>query len=323
MGYPIEMKKAVIRKVLMGGKPHHEIARDAGIGRSTLTYWLKHYKKGGNMNLTQKERRPQDWTAEERINALMATGAMSEGDRVSWCRKRGVFAHHLEQWKKDVISLLTTNKAPGKSKDAIRLKKENTALKKELNRKDKALAELAALLVLKKKPTLFGGAQGRLISKDDKKEALELIQEACEAGARKHLAANLLGLPIRTVQRWEKHGFDDHRKGSRAVPGNKISKTEREQIIDVLTSSEFGDFNPNQIVPKLADQGVYLSSEATMYRILRDLNMNKHRLASQAASRKRPEAYIATGPNQVWSWDVTYLPTRVKGRFFYLYMIMK
>jgi putative transposase len=59
-----------------------------------------------------------------------------------------------------------------------------------------------------------------------------------------------------------------------------------------------------------------------MYRILRDLNMNKHRLASQAASRKRPEAYIATGPNQVWSWDITYLPTRVKGRFFYLYMIM-
>jgi transposase len=162
MGYPIEMKKAVIRKVLMGGKPHHEIARDAGIGRSTLTYWLKHYKKGGNMNLTQKERRPQDWTAEERINALMATGAMSEGDRVSWCRKRGVFAHHLEQWKKDVISLLTTNKAPGKSKDAIRLKKENTALKKELNRKDKALAELAVLLVLKKKADSIWGSPGTI-----------------------------------------------------------------------------------------------------------------------------------------------------------------
>jgi len=161
-----------------------------------------------------------------------------------------------------------------------------------------------------------------LISKDDKKKALGLIQEACDAGARKHLAADLLGLPIRTVQRWEKHGFDDHRKGSRAVPGNKISKAEREQIIDVLTSSEFGDFNPNQIVPKLADQGVYLGSEATMYRILRELNMNKHRLSSQAAARKRPEAYIATGPNQVWSWDITYLPTSVKGSFFYLYMIM-
>ncbi len=161
-----------------------------------------------------------------------------------------------------------------------------------------------------------------MISEGDKKKALELILEACKAGARKHLAAELLGLPLRTVQRWEKDGFDDHRKGSRAVPGNKISQKDREQIIAVLTSSEFGDFNPHQIVPKLADQGVYLGSEATMYRLLREQEMNKHRLSSQAEARKRPEAYIATGSNQVWSWDITYLPARVKGRFFYLYMIM-
>ena len=107
-----------------------------------------------------------------------------------------------------------------------------------------------------------------MISEGDKKAALTLIQKACKAGARKHLAAKLLGLPLRTVQRWEKHGFNDHRKGSRAVPGNKIPPKEREQIMDVLTSSEFGDFNPHQIVPKLADQGIYLGSEATMYRIL-------------------------------------------------------
>ena len=161
-----------------------------------------------------------------------------------------------------------------------------------------------------------------MISESDKKEALTLIQEACKAGARKYLAAELLGLPLRTVQRWEKHGVNDHRKGSRAVPGNKISQKERERIMDVLTSSEFGDFNPHQIVPKLADQGIYLGSEATMYRILREQKMNKHRLSSQAGTRQRPEAYIATGPNQVWSWDITYLPARVKGRFFYLYMIM-
>ena len=57
-------------------------------------------------------------------------------------------------------------------------------------------------------------------------------------------------------------------------------------------------------VPKLADQGIYLGSEATMYRILREQKMNKHRLSSQAGARKRQEAYIATGPNQVWSWDI-------------------
>lgn len=161
-----------------------------------------------------------------------------------------------------------------------------------------------------------------MISKDDKKKALALIREACAAGVRKYAAAELLGLPLRTVQRWEKNGTDDHRKGSRSVPGNKLSDIERERIIDVLTSSEYGDFNPHQVVPKLADRGVYLGSEATMYRILKERKMDKHRNSSQAATRRRPETYVATGPNQVWSWDITYLPTKVKGLFFYLYMIM-
>jgi hypothetical protein len=87
----------------------------------------------------------------------MATGAMPEGDRVSWCRKRGVFVHHLEQWKKDAIALLTQNRVHNRSKDAKCLRKENVDLKKELNRKDKALAETAALLVLKKKANFLWG----------------------------------------------------------------------------------------------------------------------------------------------------------------------
>ncbi|WP_139786903.1 helix-turn-helix domain-containing protein, partial [Desulfamplus magnetovallimortis] len=161
-----------------------------------------------------------------------------------------------------------------------------------------------------------------MINKEDKEEALSLIREACDAGARKHLAAQLLGLPIRTVQRWEKHGIDDQRKGSGKTPGNKISQTEKMQIIEILTSPEFADCTPHQIVPKLADQGVYVASESTMYRVLKDLSMNKHRLASRAGSRKRPESYCANGPNQVWSWDITYLPTEIKGCFFYLYMII-
>lgn len=157
MGYSIKMKEAVITKVLIGDKPHHKIAREAGIGRSTIAYWLKHYKKDGNTNLKKQEKRPQDWTAEERINALMATGAMTEGERVFWCRNKGVFGYHLEQWKKDAIFLLTPNRVHRKSKETIRLKKENAILKKELNRKDKALAETAALLVLKKKADFLWG----------------------------------------------------------------------------------------------------------------------------------------------------------------------
>lgn len=161
-----------------------------------------------------------------------------------------------------------------------------------------------------------------MICEADKKDALELIVEACKAGARKGKAAQLLGIPLRTIERWEHQGFSDRRKGSRAVPANKIPDAEKEQIVDLLKSPAFGDSNPNQIVPRLADQGIYIGSESTMYRILKDLKMNRHRLSNQPSTRKRPEPFIAVGPNQVWSWDITYLPSKIRGQFFYLYMMM-
>jgi len=161
-----------------------------------------------------------------------------------------------------------------------------------------------------------------LISQEDKQTVLMLISEACKSGARKSKAAQLLGLTIRTLQRWDQQGVSDKRKGSRAVPGNKLSDDERVQIVNILESPEFADSNPNQIVPRLADQGIYLGSEATMYRILRELKMNIHRQSSLPAKRHSPDPLIANGPNQLWSWDITYLPSTIRGRFFYLYMVM-
>ncbi len=161
-----------------------------------------------------------------------------------------------------------------------------------------------------------------MIKQEDKQTVLKLIVEACKSGARKSKAAQLLGLTIRTLQRWTKTGLSDSRKGSRAAPGNKLSDDEKAGIINVLELSEYADSNPNQIVPKLADQGIYLGSESTMYRILRELKMNMHRQPSLPARRHSPEPLIANGPNQLWSWDITYLPSTVRGRFFYLYMVM-
>ena len=161
-----------------------------------------------------------------------------------------------------------------------------------------------------------------MISQEDKQTVLTLISEASKSGARKSKAAQLLGLTIRTLQRWDQQGVSDKRKGSRAVPGNKLSDDERVQIVNILESPEFADSNPNQIVPKLADQGIYLGSEATMYRILRELKMNIHRQSSLPAKRHSPDPLIANGPNQLWSWDITYLPSTIRGRFFYLYMVM-
>jgi len=160
MGYSIEMRQSVLKKVLLSHKPKHEIAKEAGIARSTLSYWLKHYSKSGEIKLDildTKEKRPLDWAGSERIEALIKTGSMSDVERVTWCRKNGIFPHHLDQWKKDAVSSSVPRLSKENSDETRHLKKEIAALKKELLRKDKALAETAALLVLKKKANSIWG----------------------------------------------------------------------------------------------------------------------------------------------------------------------
>lgn len=151
MGYPIQVKEAVIKKIILGNKPHHEIAKEFGVGRSTIGKWLTQYKQNGSMNLNSQEKRPRDWTAEERISALIETGSMAAEERTAWCRKNGIFTHNLDQWKKDAISAMIPTSNKEQLEKHRNLKKEIVALKKDLSRKDKALAETAALLILKKK----------------------------------------------------------------------------------------------------------------------------------------------------------------------------
>lgn len=151
MGHPIKLKKVVLKKVLEGNKLRHEIAKEFGVGKSTITKWLKEYKLNGSVNLNSKEKRPSDWTMEERMSALIETGSMSVEARTVWCRKKGIFIHNLDQWKKDAISGMSSSSTRKQTDEVKKLKQENKSLKKDLNRKEKALAETAALLVLKKK----------------------------------------------------------------------------------------------------------------------------------------------------------------------------
>ena len=151
MGYPIQLKEAVLKKVLQKNKPHYEVAREFGVGRSTIGKWLKERKQNGNIKLKSKEKRPKDWTAEERISAIIKTGCMNAEDRTAWCRKNGIFIHNLDQWKQDAISAMIPRSNKEQNEEHRNLKKEISTLKKDLFRKDRALAETAALLILKKK----------------------------------------------------------------------------------------------------------------------------------------------------------------------------
>jgi len=169
----------------------------------------------------------------------------------------------------------------------------------------------------------LGGSRGRLISSTDREQAVILITEACNAGARKSKACDILGLSMRTVERWEKeNGFQDQRKLVRRVPMNKLTQEQRNMVISTTNNATYRDLPPCKIVPLLADVGQYIASESTFYRILRAENQLTHRLASRSAKHHRPEAYEANGPNQVWTWDISYLPTQVAGLYVYLYMIV-
>jgi putative transposase len=152
---------------------------------------------------------------------------------------------------------------------------------------------------------------------------INFIDKAVESGARLKKAAAIVGISARTIIRWrQQSGGQDQRKGPSIAPANKLSQKERQQVLQISNSAPFRDLSPKQIVPKLADQGVYLASESTFYRVLKEHKMLTHRQASKPAVSHRPKEHVATGPCQVWSWDITYLKAPVKGLFFYLYMIV-
>lgn len=152
---------------------------------------------------------------------------------------------------------------------------------------------------------------------------LNLIDEATSAGARPERACDMLGLSVRTVQRWTaRGGGEDRRYGPKSEPANKLSEVEVARILAVANSPEFRDVSPKLIVPRLADQGIYLASESSFYRTLHAHKLMNHRERSKPASGHRPSEHVATGPWQVASWDITYLKTHVRGVFFYLYLVV-
>ena len=152
------------------------------------------------------------------------------------------------------------------------------------------------------------------------------LHEACAAGARLGPACQLLELSPRTLQRWREDAQvkADGRKAAaqQREPANKLSAHERQQILAIANQPEFAHLPPSQIVPALADRGLYIASESSFYRVLRQANQLAHRGKAKAPTHQRPLPLEATAPNQVWSWDITYLATRVRGVFFYLYLIM-
>jgi putative transposase len=156
---------------------------------------------------------------------------------------------------------------------------------------------------------------------------MTLIREAVQAGCRLSPACAELGICLRTFQRWvqegdEAIGADGRTTRVLSAPAHKLSEAECEQILAVANSAEFASLPPSQIVPTLADRGVYLASESSFYRILKQASQQHHRGRAKKPSERVVTSHCASGPNQVWSWDITWMPAAVKGQYFYWYMML-
>jgi len=147
-----------------------DIARSLVVGCSTLSKWIVKARNqefettsANEINGMTQDKRPQDWTLEERLNVVVACSALDDAALSAYCRGQGLYPHHVQQWKVDFVSGHPPHTKTASPSEIKTLKNENKALKKELHRKDKALAETAALLVLQKKVhEIWGNSEDNL-----------------------------------------------------------------------------------------------------------------------------------------------------------------
>ena len=175
---------------------------------------------------------------------------------------------------------------------------------------------------------LLLGGRGKLTSAACRQKVIELITEAIAAGAGLMRACDVTRICLRTFKRWRRdfkadgNGVD-RRKGSTRKVAHRLCVEEGQRILLTRNEPKYADLLPGQIVPDLADQGIYIGSECSFYRVLHAHGQlhRRGRARLPQAARQVPKLK-ANGPNQVWSWDISYLPTSVKGIWLYLYLVV-
>lgn len=147
MKYSAEfIEQALVKVHSRGGRTIQSVADELGVRFETVKRWLKVHTIV-RVDVPDKERRAHEWRREEQLEALIDTRGLTEEELHAWCRERGIFPHHLEEWRS---AFCADDAAPSKKSTAA-ANKEIAKLQKDLKRKEKALAEVAALLVLQKK----------------------------------------------------------------------------------------------------------------------------------------------------------------------------
>ena len=147
---------------------------------------------------------------------------------------------------------------------------------------------------------------------------------AKQSGASWQAIAEAIGMCDKTLRRWRDDSTGDHRPSAiRPTPTNALTATEKQQMIDTANQPEFASLPPAQIVAIQAERGEYIASERSYYRVLKEHNMLQHRGKARAPAKKpKTIKLLASAIGQVWTWDITWLPTGVNGQFYKLYMML-
>jgi len=153
--YSNSFKETMVKK--MSGKDAKSataLAEEVAVPQSTLSRWLREYGRfGSTEGRMNKKKRPQNWTAEDKLKAVIAYEGKNEDERGQYLRSQGLYSVDIDRWREEILEALSKKRKRGKNPKDRRIRD----LEGELRRKEKALAETAALLVLKKKAQVIWG----------------------------------------------------------------------------------------------------------------------------------------------------------------------
>jgi transposase-like protein len=159
MAYTETFKREMVKRLTVPGAPSAiTLSKEVGISNGSLSKWVRDY--GRSEPGSRPGKTPKSWSAEAKLKAVSETTGMTEEQVGGYLRKEGLHSFHLEHWKKEIMDgLVEAAKPKRKDTEYSLLKKRNKELERELRRKDRALAETTALLVLQKKAQLIWGVK--------------------------------------------------------------------------------------------------------------------------------------------------------------------
>lgn len=156
--YPAKIKASVLTKALAPNAPRIvELAKEFNIPYATIYSWMSGMLKKNNVDLVNKPQRPEDKSAQDKLKAVIDTLDKTETEKSAYCRQNGIYTHHLDEWKNQILESLGFSNSKKHRSEQLLIINEVKQLKRDLHRKNKALAEVSALLILKKKADLLWG----------------------------------------------------------------------------------------------------------------------------------------------------------------------